>query len=96
MPRDSPYATVPLSASRDGVHALLAVQDQGPGIPLTDRDRVLQRYARLDQPTASPVGGLGLGLYIARRLAHANRGQLQVTDSPGGRGARVELRLPLA
>jgi signal transduction histidine kinase len=89
-------AAIQLSASRDGVHALLAVQDQGPGIPLTDRDQVFQRYARLDQPTASPVGGLGLGLYIARRLAHANRGQLQVTDSPGGRGARAELRLPLA
>jgi signal transduction histidine kinase len=39
---------------------------------------------------------LGLGLYIARRLAHTNRGQLYVTDLPAGHGARLELRLPLA
>ena len=42
------------------------------------------------------AGGLGLGLYIARRLAHANHGQLYVTDHPAGHGARLELRLPLA
>jgi signal transduction histidine kinase len=40
--------------------------------------------------------GFGLGLYIARRLAGANRGELQVTDPPGRGGARFELRLPLA
>jgi two-component system OmpR family sensor kinase len=92
----SPQGTaIWLSASRDGVHALLAVQDQGPGIPPADRDRVFQRYARLDQPTAtSSGGGLGLGLYVARRLAHANHGGLRVTDPPGRRGARFELRLP--
>jgi signal transduction histidine kinase len=85
-----------LSASRDGLHAVLAVQDQGPGIPLADRDRIFQRYARLDRSTAGRAGGLGLGLYIARRLATANHGQLQVTDPPDPRGARFELRLPLA
>jgi signal transduction histidine kinase len=89
-------APIRLSARRDGVHAVLAVQDQGPGIPPADRDRIFQRYVRLDQPTTSPGGGLGLGLYIARRLARANRGELQVTDPPGRRGARFELRLPLA
>jgi two-component system OmpR family sensor kinase len=91
-----PGARIWLSASRDGAHALLAVQDDGPGIPWGERERIFQRYTRLDQPTASPGGGLGLGLYIARRLACANRGQLQVTDPPGRLGARLELRLPLA
>jgi len=93
-PQDSP---IRLSARRDGVHAVLAVHDDGPGIPPDQRDRVFQRYERLDQPTSSTGGGgLGLGLYIARRLARTNRGELQVTDSPGDRGARLELRLPLA
>jgi signal transduction histidine kinase len=94
----SPYgAAIRLSASRDGVHAVLAVQDHGPGIAPADRERIFQPYTRLDQPTANPGrGGLGLGLYIARRLARANRGQLQVTDPPGRLGARLELRLPLA
>jgi len=86
-----------LSADREGVHAVLAVQDTGPGIPPDQRERVFERYTRLDQPTTSPGGGgLGLGLYIARRLARADRGELLVTDPPGRRGARLELRLPLA
>jgi two-component system OmpR family sensor kinase len=89
-------APIRLSASWDGLHALLAVQDAGPGIPPAERERVFERYARLDQQTGRPGVGLGLGLYIARRLARTNRGELRVTDPPGGPGARLELRLPLA
>jgi two-component system, OmpR family, sensor kinase len=91
-----PEAGIWLSASRDGGHALLAVQDQGPGIPLADHDRIFQRYARLTCPTPSPRGGLELGLYIAQGLATANRGLLQVSDLPDPWGARFELRLPMA
>jgi signal transduction histidine kinase len=74
----------------------VAVQDQGPGIPLADRDRIFQRHVRLHPRSASHSGGLGLGLYIARRLATAHRGQLQLAERPGAHGARFELRLPLA
>jgi signal transduction histidine kinase len=91
-----PDAPIRLSASRDGVHAMLVVQDAGRGIPPDQRERVFERYTRGDQPTGRPGGGLGLGLYIARRLARANRGELRLSDPPDGRGARVELRLPLA
>ena len=90
-----PGAPIRLSGSRDGIHAVLAIQDQGPGVPPADRDRVFERYTRGDHPTSSPSGGLGLGLYIARRLARADRGDLRLTDPPDGRGARFELRLPL-
>jgi two-component system OmpR family sensor kinase len=89
-------APIRLSAHRAGVHAVLAVQDQRHGIPPAERDRVFQRYLRLDWRTAPHQAGLGLGLYIARRLARANRGVLQVTDPSGGWGARLELWLPLA
>jgi signal transduction histidine kinase len=89
-------AAIRLSARRDGGHALLAVQDQGPGIPLADRDRIFQRHVRLNSPTIRHSGGLGLGLYIAQQLATADRGQLQLSHPPGSRGARFELRLPLA
>jgi len=85
-----------LSASLDGPHAALAVQDAGPGILPGERERVFERYTRLDQRPGRSGVGLGLGLYIARRLALANRGELRVTDPPGGQGARLELRLPLA
>jgi two-component system OmpR family sensor kinase len=91
-----PGAAIRLSACRAGGHALVAVQDQGPGIPLVDRDRIFQRHVRLNPRSANHSGGLGLGLYIARRLATAHRGQLQLADPPGSRGARFELRLPLA
>jgi signal transduction histidine kinase len=90
-----PGAPIWLSASHDGVHALLVVQDAGPGIPPADRNRVFERYTQGAQPAGSPGGRLGLGLYIARRLAHANHGQLRLTDPPDGQGARFELRLPL-
>jgi two-component system, OmpR family, sensor kinase len=89
-------AAIQLSARRDGGHALVAVQDQGPGIPLADRDRIFQRHVRLNSPTARHTGGLGLGLYIAQQLATTQRGQLQLSHPPGSRGARFELRLPLA
>jgi signal transduction histidine kinase len=77
------------------MYATLAVQDDGSGIPAAERDRIFERYERLGQPATSPGSG-GLGLYIAMRLARANRGELQVTDPPGRRGARFLLRLPLA
>jgi two-component system OmpR family sensor kinase len=89
-------AGIRLTARRDGGQALVAVQDQGPGIPLADRDRIFQRHVRLNPPSRGHRGGLGLGLYIARRLATAHRGQLQLSDPPGAQGARFELRLPLA
>jgi signal transduction histidine kinase len=91
-----PGTPILLSASRDGPSVVLAVQDAGPGIPPSERERVFQPYARLDQRQARREAGLGLGLYIARRLARASGGDLRATDPPGGRGARLELRLPLA
>jgi signal transduction histidine kinase len=91
-----PGGPIWLVAVRDGAHAALAVQDQGPGIPPDQRDRVFERYTRGDQPIGSPGSGLGLGLYIARRLARANRGELRLSQPPDRRGARFELRLPIA
>jgi signal transduction histidine kinase len=91
-----PGSPIQLIGGRDGTQAVLAVQDQGPGITPDGRDRIFERYARLDNQAGSAAGGLGLGLYIARRLAHANRGTLRLSDPPGGRGACFELRLPMA
>ena len=51
----------------------------------------------LDSGATRQAGGVGLGLYIARRLAHAQGGELLLADpTPPGAGARFELRLPLA
>jgi signal transduction histidine kinase len=83
-------------SGRDGAQAVLAVQDQGPGISPDARDRIFERYTRVDRHAGPAAGGLGLGLYIARRLAHANHGTLRLSDPPNGRGACFELRLPIA
>jgi two-component system sensor histidine kinase KdpD len=84
-----------LSGSRDGTTAVLAVEDSGPGIPLADRQRIFERFTQLDWQGGRHGGGVGLGLYIARQLAHSQDGELVVTDASGAGGARFELHLPL-
>jgi signal transduction histidine kinase len=79
-------------AERDGA-VVLAVDDDGPGIPLADRQRVLQRFVRLDDARTRDAGGSGLGLAIVAELVAAHGGTIGVGDSPFG-GARLELRFP--
>jgi signal transduction histidine kinase len=77
----------------DGDEVVLAVDDDGPGIPAGDRDRVFERFARLDESRTASTGGTGLGLAIVREAVEALGGRVTVTDSPLG-GARVAVRLP--
>ena len=84
--------TITLAAS--GGQTVLGVQDDGPGIPAEDRERVFDRFVRLDDDRAREDGGSGLGLAIAAEIARTHGGTLTVADSMSG--ARLELRLPLA
>jgi signal transduction histidine kinase len=79
-------------AERDGA-AVLVVDDDGPGIPEADRERVLERFVRLDDARARDAGGSGLGLAIVAELVAAHGGAVGVAGSPFG-GARVEVSLP--
>jgi signal transduction histidine kinase len=72
---------------------VLTVDDDGPGIPVADRERVLQRFVRLDEARARDAGGSGLGLAIVAELVAAHGGTIDIGDSPLG-GVRLELRLP--
>jgi signal transduction histidine kinase len=81
-------------AERDGA-VVLAVDDDGPGIPAADRERVLKRFVRLDDARARDAGGSGLGLAIVAELVAAHGGAVRVAGSPLG-GARVEVSLPRA
>lgn len=85
---------VTVSLSREGRQAVVRVSDDGPGIAAQDRERIFDRFTRLDDARARDTGGSGLGLAISRDIAHAHGGTLAVVDSPGP-GATFELRLPL-
>ncbi|MGK4584365.1 sensor histidine kinase [Kitasatospora sp. HPMI-4] len=76
-----------------GGTAVLEVRDDGPGIPDADRDRVFERFTRLDDARSRDHGGTGLGLAIARDIATHHRGTLTAAPSP--RGALLVARLPL-
>ncbi|TDD53854.1 two-component sensor histidine kinase [Kribbella antibiotica] len=73
--------------------AILEVADDGPGIAETERDRVFERFVRLDDARTRDEGGAGLGLAIAREIATHHRGTLTAHDNPTG-GALFRLTLP--
>lgn len=75
--------------------AVITVDDDGDGIPPAERDRVFDRFVRLDDARARDTGGSGLGLSIVREIAHAHGGGVRVEDAPSG-GARLRVELPAA
>jgi two-component system, OmpR family, sensor kinase len=78
-------------APRESVRFI--VEDDGPGIPLDQRERVFHRFHRVDAARDRASGGTGLGLAIVRAITDAHGGTVKAGESPEG-GARVELELP--
>ncbi|MFF7530835.1 ATP-binding protein [Streptomyces bobili] len=84
---------VTVTVRREGGRAVVAVADDGDGVPEADRERVFERFVRLDAARSRDDGGAGLGLAIARDVAERHGGTLMVRGTPEG-GALFELRLP--
>ena len=91
--------TVGLAASDQ--RARLWVDDQGPGIPAADRERVWVRFWRLERDRGSAVAGTGIGLAVVRELVALHGGRAWAEDGQngtlpaGGRGVRFVIELPL-
>jgi len=87
-------AVVAISVREVGGVAVVMVEDDGPGVDVTDRERVFDRFVRLDDARTRTDGGAGLGLAIVRAVVEAHGGSVTLSESALG-GARVELRLPV-
>lgn len=86
--------TVDLSVTYGTTHAVLEVTDDGPGIPEADRQRVFERFVRLDTARQRSSGGAGLGLAIVHEIITAHDGDVRIADAPAGRTC-FQLRIPL-
>ncbi len=85
-------AEIVVKAGNDGERIMLSVADRGPGIPDADRDRVVERFVRLEQSRSAP--GSGLGLSLASAVARLHGGELKLEDNQPG--LRTTIALPRA
>jgi signal transduction histidine kinase len=88
-----PEGAVTVKVSKEGGFATIAVADTGPGIPVADRERVFERFVRLD-PARSSASGAGLGLPIARWIAERHGGTLTLQQNAASQTVFIA-RLPL-
>jgi signal transduction histidine kinase len=84
------HGPITVSAGVSDGRALLAVHDRGPGIPPHDLDRIFERFM---QGSAASTGGLGLGLFISRKIAEAHGGAIRA-ESAVGEGSTFVVELP--
>ena len=90
--------TISVGAARapatNGARVRFWVEDQGPGIPAADRDRVWEPYVRLNRDAESATGGSGIGLAVVRELVALHGGAAWIEAAGAGGGARVVVELP--
>jgi signal transduction histidine kinase len=86
--------TVTVTLAEEGGSAVLAVADDGPGIPADEHERIFERFARVDDARTRESGGTGLGLAITRDIVERHNGTVAV-DPGRTSGARLVVQLPL-
>ena len=79
--------------TQDAGHAVLVVSDDGPGIAAEHRERVFDRFYRVETARSRERGGSGLGLAIVRQVATAHGGEVALEPAAAG-GSRFTVRLP--
>jgi heavy metal sensor kinase len=88
-------ATIAIRVERIGDLGLLAIVDEGPGIPSEHRERIFHRFFRVDEARSRERGGTGLGLAIAKWAVEIHDGQIGVHERPRG-GSEFQIQLPVA
>lgn len=84
-----------VTLAREGSRARIMVDDEGPGIPASDRVRIWRAFQRLERDVNSAVAGSGIGLAVVCELVLGMGGKGWVEEAPWGRGARFVVELPL-
>lgn len=85
-------SSITVGAEEHGERVAIFVNDQGCGIPPNMRNKVFEKFVRLDGPNA---GGMGLGLAIARGIIEAANGRISILDGDNGIGTKVVVELPI-
>ena len=88
-----PGGIINMSLIRQGNEAILSIQDSGPGIPPDHLPHIFDRFYRVDKARSRAMGGSGLGLSIAKWVAEAHRGSIQV-NSKMNKGTTFTVKLP--
>jgi signal transduction histidine kinase len=88
-------STVTMRVDRVGDEGLRAIADEGPGVPAEHRDRIFNRFFRIDEARSRERGGAGLGLAIAKWAVEIHGGRITVHE-PRGAGSEFRIHLPLA
>ncbi len=81
--------TITVRTAVEGDESVISVEDDGPGIPADQRERVFQRFYRVPGAIGD---GSGLGLAIVQEIANVHRARVEIEDGPGGIGTRVRVR----
>ena len=92
----APGGAISLGASVDGTEAVVAVSDNGLGIPPESLGLIFDMFAQVDRSAAQAQGGLGIGLTLVKRLVELHSGTVEARSQGSGRGSTFLVRLPIA
>jgi signal transduction histidine kinase len=90
-----PGSVIELSSHQDRENWRFSISDQGPGIPVDQREAIFDRFKQLRRPTEESQGS-GLGLAVSKSIVELHRGTIRCENRPGRTGAEIMVWLPLA